>query len=206
MSSIIETDLFVNALNFSITSKALLNKDIIATVENVVKDLEKEEATTIRATLHFSYLSFEVIVIWYINCSFTSWQRYIYCEEYLEKYIDHINNGPYQLLKKDITTKIEAKTLKQLKVLKDNEIIDNKLCYYLKPTYTPAPRFYGQPKIHKPGVHMRTIVSYCGFSLYNLKKYIANIFKLMSKMKVTTPRILPRFPTISEMSPLKMTR
>ena len=63
MSSIIETDLFANALNFSITSKALLNKDIIATVENVVKDLEKEEATTIRATLHFSYLSFEVIVI-----------------------------------------------------------------------------------------------------------------------------------------------
>ena len=63
MSSIIETDLFENALNFSITSKALLNKDIIATVENVVKDLEKEETATIRATLHFSYLSFEVIVI-----------------------------------------------------------------------------------------------------------------------------------------------
>ena len=62
MSSIIETDLFANALNFSITSKALLNKDI-ATVENVVKDLEKEETATIRATLHFSYLSFEVIVI-----------------------------------------------------------------------------------------------------------------------------------------------
>ena len=176
MSSIIETDLFENALNFSITSKALLNKDIIATVENVVKDLEKEETATIRATLHFSYLSFEVIVIWYINCSFTSWQRYIYCEDYLEKRIDHINNGPYQLLKKDITTKIKAKTLKQLKVLKDNEIIDNKLYYYLKPTYTPAPRFYGQPKIHKPGVHMRPIVSYCGSSLYNLKKYIANIF------------------------------
>ena len=47
MSSIIETDLFENALNFSITSKALLNKDIIATVENVVKDLEKEETATI---------------------------------------------------------------------------------------------------------------------------------------------------------------
>ena len=53
--------------------------------------------------------------------------------------MDHINNGPYQLLKKDPTTKIKTKTLKQLKVLKDNELIDNKLYYYLKPTDSPAP-------------------------------------------------------------------
>ena len=55
-------------------------------------------------------------------------------EDYLEKCMDHINNGPYQLLKKDPTTKIKTKTLKQLKVLKDNEFIDNKLYYYLKST------------------------------------------------------------------------
>ena len=48
--------------------------------------------------------------------------------------MDHINNGPYQLLKKDPTTKIKTKTFKQLKVLKDKEFIDNKLYYYLKPT------------------------------------------------------------------------
>ena len=67
-------------------------------------------------------------------------------EDYLEKCMDHINNGPYQLLRKDPTTKIKAKTLKQLKVLKDNEFIDNKLYYYLKPTDSPTPRFYGQQK------------------------------------------------------------
>ena len=67
-------------------------------------------------------------------------------ENYLEKCMDHINNGPYQLLIKDLTTKIKTKTLKQLKVLKDNEFIDNKLYYYLKPTDLPVPRFYGQPK------------------------------------------------------------
>ena len=65
------------------------------------------------------------------------------CEDYLEKCMDHINNGPYQLLKKDPTTKAKTKTLKKLKVLKDNEFIDYKLCYYLKPTESPAPRFYG---------------------------------------------------------------
>ena len=45
----IETDLLAKGLNFSVTSKTLPNKDIIATVEDAVKDLEKEEADTIRA-------------------------------------------------------------------------------------------------------------------------------------------------------------
>ena len=45
----IETDLLAKDLNFSITSKALSNKDIITAIEDVVKDLEKEEVDTIRA-------------------------------------------------------------------------------------------------------------------------------------------------------------
>ena len=36
----------------------------------------------------------------------------------MEKYVDHANNSPYQLLKKDTTTKIKAKTLKQLTLLR----------------------------------------------------------------------------------------
>ena len=42
-----ETDLFAKGLNFSITSKTLPNKDIIAAIEDAVKDLEKEDADTI---------------------------------------------------------------------------------------------------------------------------------------------------------------
>ena len=103
-------------------------------------------------------------------------------EDYLEKCMDHLSNGPYQLLKKEPTTKIKTKTLKQLKVLKDNEFIDNKLYYYLKPTDSPAPRFYGQPKIHKPGVPIRPIVSYTGSLLYNCNKYyLGNILKIYVK-------------------------
>ena len=45
----IKTNLLAKDLNFSITSKTLPNKDIIATVEDAVRDLEKEEADTIRA-------------------------------------------------------------------------------------------------------------------------------------------------------------
>ena len=68
-------------------------------------------------------------------------------EDYLRKFMDHINKGPF---KKDPTTTIKAKTLKQLKILKDNEFIDNKLYYYLKPNDSLARRFYSQPKIRKP--------------------------------------------------------
>ena len=67
--------------------------------------------------------------------------------------MDHINNTHYQLLKNDPTTKIKGMTMK----------------HYFKPTDSPAPRFYCQPKIHKSGVPISPIVSYSGSSLYNLK-------------------------------------
>ena len=97
-------------------------------------------------------------------------------EDYLEKCMDHINNAPCQLLNKDTTTKIKAKTSKQSKVIKDNKFIDNKI-YYLKSTDSPVPRFYGQPKINKLGVPVRPIVLYSGSLLYNLNKNIANGLK-----------------------------
>ena len=192
----IETDLLAKGLNFSITSKTLPNKDIIATVEDAVKDLEKEEADTICAKVSLTLQNSKppkdnlskderkalkelqsdtsIVILPADKGRSTVILNH---EDYLEKCMDHINNGPYQLLKKDPTTKIKTKTLKQLKVLKDNEFIDNKLYYYLKPADSPAPRFYGQPKIHKPGVPIRPIVSYSGSPLYNLNKYIANILK-----------------------------
>ena len=45
----------------------------------------------------------------------------------------HINKGLYQLLKKDPTNKIRAKTLKEIKGLKD-KFSDNKLYYDRKTT------------------------------------------------------------------------
>ena len=55
----IETDLLVKGLNFSIASKTLPNKDIIAAIEDAVKDLEKEEADTIRAKVSLTLLNFK---------------------------------------------------------------------------------------------------------------------------------------------------
>ena len=103
---------------------------------------------------------------------------FLNCEDYLEKCMNHINNGPYQSIKKVSTTKISARTLKQLKGQKDSNLIYNKLYCYLKATDSPAP---SHPKNTQPGVHISPIVSYSGFALCNLKKYIANILKTYVK-------------------------
>ena len=51
----IETNLLMKGLNFSITSKTLLNKDIIATRENTAKNLEKEEADKICTKISLTF-------------------------------------------------------------------------------------------------------------------------------------------------------
>ena len=167
-SANIETDLLAKGLNFSITSKTLPNKDIIATIEVAVKDLENEETDTIAAKISLTLQNSKprdnlskderktlkelqsdtsiVILPAGKGRSTVILNR----EDHFKKVMDHINNGPYQLLKKNPTSKIKSKTLKQLEVLKDNEFIDNKVYNYLKLTDSPASRFYGQPKIHKP--------------------------------------------------------
>ena len=131
----IETDLLAKALNFSITSETLPNKDIIATVEDAVKDLKTEEADTICAKVSVTLQNSKPptdnlskderkalkklpsntsIVI--LPADKGRYTVILNRDDYLEKCMDHITNGLYQLLKKDLTTKIKSKTLKQLKV------------------------------------------------------------------------------------------
>ena len=141
----VETDILPKGLNFSITSKTLPNQDIIATVEDAVKDLEKEEADIIRAKVCLTLQNSkppkdnlskderkalkEIKSIVILPADIVRSTVILNRENYLEKCMDHINKGPYQLLKKDPTTKIKTKILRQLKVLKDNEFVDNKLYY-----------------------------------------------------------------------------
>ena len=92
-----------------------------------------------------------------------------------ERFMDHINNGPYQSLEKYSATKIKAKSLQQLKDLKNNEFIDNEIHYHLKPLNSSAPSFYDKPKIHKPKAPIRLTNSHCGSLLHNF-----NIFLVIS--------------------------
>ena len=40
---------------------------------------------------------------------------------------------------------------------------------------SPTPKLYGQPKLHKPNIPMRPIVSFCGSPTYQLSKYLTNV-------------------------------
>ena len=51
----IQTDFLAKGLNFSIISKTLTNKEITATIEDAVKNLEKEEAATNRAKISLTF-------------------------------------------------------------------------------------------------------------------------------------------------------
>jgi len=39
------------------------------------------------------------------------------------------------------------------------------------------PKLYGLPKLHKPNIPMRPIVSLCGFPTYQLSKYLTTVLK-----------------------------
>ena len=78
-----------------------------------------------------------------------------------------MNQGSYQLLDKH-PTKILAKIVKQLNLLKDNKGIGSELYHSLKLTKSHAPRFYYQPKLCNSGATVRLVVSCTGSPLCNL--------------------------------------
>ncbi|XP_030849793.1 uncharacterized protein LOC115927720 [Strongylocentrotus purpuratus] len=59
--------------------------------------------------------------------------------------------------------------------LKKDNVMDEPTYRRLKPTQKQPPRIYGLPKIHKPTVPLRPIVSCIGSFAYNLSKYLAEI-------------------------------
>ena len=105
------------AFNFSITSKTLTNKNIIATKEDAVKDFEKEEVEKICPKISLTLqnpkpptdnlsedehkalkeLQFDTTVVILPDDKDRSTVNRN-CEDYLERCMDHINNVPYQLL------------------------------------------------------------------------------------------------------------
>jgi hypothetical protein len=90
--------------------------------------------------------------------------------DYDKKVFDILSDSSsYQKLNSDPTRKIER-------------ILNQKLSSYSSQARKRfgssgevCPRFYGLPKIHKPGVPLRPIVSYIGSPLYRLAEYLAQL-------------------------------
>ena len=74
---------------------------------------------------------------------------------------------------------------------------------YLKPTGSPACRFYGHPKIQKLGIPIRSIVSYSGSLFYKLNKYIATILTGNAKVENSNVKSSTTFSSYTGNVPIK---
>ena len=83
----------------------------------------------------------------------------------------------YEPLKRDPTPALQRRLNGKLLDLKNTETIDIQLYYRLRCRVPQSAKLYGLPKLHKPNIPMRPIVSFCGSPTYQLSKHLTNILK-----------------------------
>ena len=98
-------------------------------------------------------------------------------EDYIKKAEDLLNQNTYRVLTSDPTMKFKNKMINLLKAIKSKGGITEELYRRLYPTGAGSPKFYGLPKIHKPGMPLRPIVSSIGAVTYQTSKEVARILR-----------------------------
>ena len=91
-----------------------------------------------------------------------------------------LNGDDYEVVKMNPTPKLEKKINNMLKSLWEAGEI-NKIAYdRLRATYSATPQLYGLPKIHKPEVPLRPIVSSIDSPMYNLTNFLTRTISPLS--------------------------
>ena len=103
----------------------------------------------------------------------------VVCEkdDYTRKSEDLLKQNTYRELAADPTNKYKNKLISLLKTINSEDGINNSTYRRLYPTGAVSPKYYGLPKIHKPGVPLRPIISSRGSATYETAKELANIIK-----------------------------
>ena len=83
----------------------------------------------------------------------------------------------YQVLKRDPTPALQRKLNSKLLDLKKTDTIDIQRYNRLRCRVPQPPKLYGLPKLHKPNIPMRPIVSFCGSPTNQLSKYLTTVLK-----------------------------
>ena len=95
--------------------------------------------------------------------------------DYNGKMEEMLGTGTYGKLRGDPTATQENRLSRKLKGLEKNGEITSALYNKLRPTGSQPPRIYGLPKIHKPDIPLRPIVSCIGSPTYQLSKHITSL-------------------------------
>ena len=98
-------------------------------------------------------------------------------QDYINKANQLLNQSTYRSITKDPTSSIKNKLINILKRVKNQTGLDSNTYKSMYPTGCVPPKFYGLPKIHKPGTPLRPIVSSCGSVTYGVAKELAKILK-----------------------------
>ena len=97
--------------------------------------------------------------------------------EYNKKAEELLNTETYKKITEDPTNKQKSRLINILKNIKAEGGLNEEMYRRLYPTGAVSPKFYGLPKIHKPGIPLRPIVSSTGTATYNTAKELAKILK-----------------------------
>ena len=97
--------------------------------------------------------------------------------QYTAKVSDILSSNSYCPLKNNPIPSIEKRVASKLLALHRADALTIQLCRYISPSSSPCPRFFGQPKIHKPDVPLRPIVASRDSPTYNTARYLAKILR-----------------------------
>ncbi len=110
-------------------------------------------------------------------------------DAYLEKSLELLNDAEtYRLVAKDPISSVENSCNNLIKTLKNKEFIPSEMAKALTTYNGTCPKFYGLPKVHKPDIPLRPIISCIGSSTQPLAKFISEIlyrsFSNFNKFKI----------------------
>ena len=98
-------------------------------------------------------------------------------QDYINKANTLLNQNTYRAIPQDPTTTIKNKVISILKGGKYQTGLDSSTYKSMYQTGCVLPKFYGLPKILKPDLPFRAIVSSCGSVTYGVVKELAKILK-----------------------------
>ena len=91
-------------------------------------------------------------------------------EDYIRKAEDLLNQPTYKLIPADPTTRQKIKLINLLKTIKAEGGINEETYKIMYPTGAGSPKIYSLPKIHNPGIPLKSIVSSRGTVAYGTAK------------------------------------
>ena len=98
-------------------------------------------------------------------------------EEYIHKSEELLQQPNYKILQSDSTTKYKNKLISLLKSIKAEGGMDENTYRRLYPKGAGPPKYHGLPKVHKPGMPFRQIISSIGSVTHATTKELSRIIK-----------------------------